>query len=255
MASSPLSQTLIMTEHQRRGASMLIVEPVEAERPIAHNAVQALRFGGVSITDTYLNALERFRERRFTHVLFSTADSSMPGPAFVTKLLEYDPRIVAVPCSRDPRTEQVFELLQAGARGFIVKPFTPEMLDLGISHATNGEPISDVVLQARDRNEAFAALIAGCLDRLAVALRQGRQYDGAKREAARLQEALQNTVRLANMFCQGGPERFSKDLETFMIKIGGGPASRLGRLRRKLKTQRKQSPDGDQSTDEESGEE
>jgi len=229
---------MLMTEHQRRASSMLIVEPVEAERPVTHNAIQSLRFGSVSVTDSFANALERFRERRFTHVLFSTADNSMPGPAFVANLLENDPRVIAVPCSRDPRTEEVFELLQVGARGFIVKPFTPEMLDIGISHATNGEPISDVVLQAKDRNEAFAALIAGCLDRLAVALRQGRQYEGARREAARLKEVLQNTIRLSHMFCQGGPERFSRDLETFMLKIGGGPASRLGRLRRKLKTKR-----------------
>ena len=104
--------------------------------------------------------------------------------------------------------------------------------------ATKGEPISDKVLGARDRNEALVAMMMTSVDRLATVFRQSQQFETAKRALPNAMAALARAADLAHTFAKGGEEGLIESLENFCIKQSNGPATRLGRLRKRLSTTR-----------------
>ena len=129
-------------------------------------------------------------------------------------------------------------LLLLGAKGYLVKPFTRDSLDLSVTLATKGEPIPDIVRQARDRNEALVAIMMSSLDRLATVHRQAKQFETALRERPRAQAAFRRASDLAQMFAKGGEDGLADALERFCVEKSKGPATRLGRLRKRLSSTR-----------------
>ena len=134
--------------------------------------------------------------------------------------------------------DDVFNLLILGAKGYLCKPFTIDTVDLAIVNATKGEPIADAVLQARDRNEALVAILMQSLDKAATILRQAQQFETARREVPRAMNGLKRASELALTFAKDGEAGILEALERFCIERSKGPATRLGRLRKRLKTKR-----------------
>ena len=149
--------------------------------------------------------------------------------------------------------EDVFDLLILGAKGYLVKPFTIDTIEEAILHASKGEPLADAVLQAKDRNEALVAILMTSLDKTALLHRQAEQFETAKRELPRSINIFRRSADLAKTFAKGGEEALIEAMERFCIERSKGPASRLGRLRKRLKTGKADSSvdigDGDESSD------
>lgn len=154
------------------------------------------------------------------------------------KIFEIDDQLIAIPASANPNVDDVFDLLVSGARGYLVKPVTIDAVEDAILMATKGEPIADAVLHAKDRNEALVAIMMSSLDRTATTLRQAQQFETAKREVPRMMAGLRRAAELAMTFCKGGSDGLLIALEKFCIERSKGPATRLGRLRKRLKTTR-----------------
>lgn len=228
-----------LSVHDRRKISVLVVDQSLGDRAILTSALQTFGLQGVSTAESCVIALERMSQRKFSHVIFSATDSSMSTVSFMLRLLELEPSVVALPASHSPSTDQVFELLQKGARGYLVKPFSSTSLEAALAMATKGEAFPETVLHAKDRNEAFSAIVAAALDKLATAMRQSERFETARRELPKLRANMHRSLEVAHLFCQGGPERFSADLADFMLKLADGPATRLGRLRSRLRKQRR----------------
>lgn len=229
------SREFFLSDSERRGISLLVVDQAVSDRSILASTLQSYGIPVVSAAESCVIAIERVNQRKFTHVIFSANDSSMPASAFLTRLLALEPDVIAIPASHSPRTDHVFELLQRGARGYLVKPFTSDSLEEALALATKGEPFPEVVLNAKDRNEAFAAMIATSLDRLTIAMRQAAQFETARFEIPYLRARFRRAVEIASLFSQGGPPRFTADLIEFMTRISSGPASALGRIRKRLR--------------------
>ena len=119
-----------------------------------------------------------------------------------------------------------------------MKPFTIESLDLAVVNATKGEPIAEVVLNAKDRNEALVAILMQSLDLVATVMRQAQQFETAQRELPRVMATFRRSSDLAKTFSKGGPEGLLEALEKFCIERSQGPATRLGRLRKRLRSKR-----------------
>ena len=230
--------TVTMTPSERAKANVLIIEPDANERNNMRTALKSLGYGAFTDVPNHLMALEKLVERKITHVLFDAKKTNMPPKDFLFKVLENDASIVAIPCSYEPEIDDVFDMLIMGARGYLVKPFTADSLDIAIVMATKGEPISDVVLNAQDRNEALVAILMSSLDKAATILRQSYQFETAKREIPRAMNALRRSAELAKTFCKGGNEGLINALEKFCIERSKGPATRLGRLRKRLHNNR-----------------
>ena len=229
---------LILSTNERQKASVLVVESDNQERHNFRTALKSLGYGAIGDAPNHAVGLERMAERKFTHIIFDAKKTNMPPNEFVTKVFEIDNSIIAMPGSVEPNVDDVFGLLILGAKGYIVKPFTVEALDNAIVQATKGEPMADAVLKARDRNEALVAIMMSSLDKAATILRQANQFETAKREIPRAIARLHRAAELAKMFAKDGEEGLLLAMETFCIERSKGPASKLGRLRKRLSTGR-----------------
>lgn len=225
---------LAMSPVERSKASVLIVESDSNERNNLRVALKSLGYGSFTDVPSHAQALEKLQERKITHVLFDSKKTNISPQEFLHKVLENDNTIVAIPASYDPNVDDVFDLLIMGARGFLVKPFTAETLEKSIVMATKGEPLPDMVLNAKDRNEALVAILMGSLDKAATIMRQSLQFETAKREIPRAMVSLRRSAELAKTFAKGGNTGLIEAIEKFCIERSKGPATRLGRLRKRL---------------------
>ncbi|NDC36789.1 MAG: response regulator [Proteobacteria bacterium] len=232
------STGLVITQAERNRSQVLIVEADAGERNNLRTAIKSLGYAGISDAPNHAAALERLQQRKFTHVVFDAKKTNMPPRDFLVKVLEMDKEVVAIPSSFEPNVDDVFDLLIVGARGYLCKPFTADTVEASIVMATKGEPIADVVLQAKDRNEALVAIMMTSLDKTATILRQSQQFETAKREIPRSFATLRRAAELARTFSKGGDEGLIEALEKFCIERGKGPATRLGRLRKRLQSTR-----------------
>lgn len=236
MSSSQPSTDLSQVE--RSVANILVVEPEPSERNLMRTMLKGLGYLGVAESPNHLASLDKFEGRKFTHIIFDAKRGNYPLTEWFTQVMEIAPNIIAIPSSANPSVDDVFELLLLGAKGYLVKPFTRDTLDLSVTLATKGEPIPDIVKQARDRNEALVAIMMSSLDRLATVHRQSKQFETALRELPRAQAALQRASDLALMFAKGGENGLVDALERFCVEKSRGPATRLGRLRKRLSSTR-----------------
>lgn len=232
------SGALIMSPMERAKASVLIVEADAMERNNLRAAIKTLGYGGLSDAPNHGVAIERMEQRKFTHIIFDAKKTNMPPREFLQKILEMDKSTVCIPSSTEPNVDDVFDLLIGGARGYLCKPFTADTVESAIVMATKGDPIADAVLQAKDRNEALVAIMMSSLDKTATILRQALQFETAKREIPRSMASLRRSAELAKTFAKGGNDGLVDAMEKFCIERSKGPATRLGRLRKRLKTTR-----------------
>lgn len=232
------SVPLAMSPAERARACVLVIEPDANERNNMRAALKTLGYGSYWDVPNHAQALEKMAERHVTHILFDAKKTNISPKEFLHKVLELDNTVIAIPCSYEPDIDDVFDLLIMGAKGYLVKPFTADTVEQSIVMASKGEPISDAVLHAKDRNEALVAIMMGSLDKAATIMRQSYQFETAKREIPRAMSGLRRSAELARTFAKGGQEGLIMALEKFCIERSKGPATRLGRLRKRLQNQR-----------------
>lgn len=229
---------MVLSASERQKASVLVVESDNQERHNFRNALKQLGYGGIGDAPNHSAALERMAERKFSHIIFDAKKTTMPSSEFLKKVFEVDDSIIAMPSSVEPNVDDVFGLLILGAKGYIVKPITMDTVDQAIVQATKGEPLAEAVLKAKDRNEALVAIMMSSLDKAATILRQANQFETAKREIPRAIARLHRAAELAKTFAKDGEDGLLTAMETFCIERSKGPASKLGRLRKRLSTTR-----------------
>jgi DNA-binding NarL/FixJ family response regulator len=227
-----------MSPAERAAASILIVETEAGDRSNLRTALKNLAFATLADAPNHLAALEKFNDRKFTHLIFDAKKTNYPIKEWLQKIMEISPGIIAIATSSNPSIDDVFDLLVVGAKGYLVKPFTFDSVDQAVLSATKGEPFSDAVLNAKDRNEALVAIMMSSLDKFATIYRQSQQFETAKRELPRAMGALKRSSDLAQTFAKGGVEGLIEALERFCIERSKGPASKLGRLRKRLNNTR-----------------
>ena len=229
---------LSLTAAERARASILVVESDANDRNLMRPVLKNLGYGSFTDVPNHATAIEKFQERKITHVIFDARKTNIPPKDFLKKILEMDRSVIAIPSSNDPNIDEVFDLLVLGARGYLVKPYTVESVEIGIVMATKGDPMSDAVLNAKDRNEALVAIMMGSLDKAATTLRQATQFETARRDIPKAFTALKRSAELAKTFCKGGEEGLLTALEKFCLERSQGPATKLWRLRKRLSSVR-----------------
>ncbi len=238
MISDQRDNSVTLSTAERSKSSILIVESEAADRNNMRVAFKSLGYGGFGDAPNHATALARLSQRKFTHVIFEAKKTNMPPKEFLHKVFEGDSSIIAIPSSYEPNVDDVFDLLIMGAKGYLVKPFTQDSVDQAVVMATKGEPMSEAVLQARDRNEALIAILMASVDKTATILRQAQQFETARREIPRCMAGMRRSAELAKNFAKGGEAALMEAMERFCIERSKGPATKLGRLRKRLKTVR-----------------
>ncbi|MCB0324692.1 MAG: response regulator [Bdellovibrionales bacterium] len=238
MSSSKSQQPL-----SRSAAAILVVIRSNHINNQLRMALKTLGFAKLTSVAAHSAGLERLKSlsfgRKYDFVLYDAKDTDMPAVEFVQKAVETEPDSILIAASAEPRIDDVFGQLRAGARGFLVLPFTPESLEQVVFRAMEGPPFSESVLRAPDRNAALVGCVLNNLYRLSVLMRQIRQYPHVGKDLPRYRRAFSESMDLALTFCEAGKEHELREkiLEECVARANAA-ASRLGRTRLKLNKER-----------------
>ena len=239
----------LVTGIDRKNAAMLIVESDFQTKNTIRNTLTSLGIAALSDAADHSAAIRKMEGRHFTHLLFEAKRINIPVADFLSQALERYPSLIAIPTSFEPTVDDVFNLLTIGARGYLVKPFTTDSLDLAITMASRGDSISESILHAKDRNEALASLCMTALDKLVIVKRQALQFETAKREVPRAVAAFRRAAEIAKTFAKDGDDALLEAIMDFCIDRANGPASRLGRLRKRLEGRKSERVKSSDNTD------
>ena len=109
---------LEMSFDERNKASVLVIEPDTNVRNRFREVLNGIDFTNQYLANDHVSGLKILESRNFTHIIFPAADTNMPASDFLRTVMDFDPNTVALPTSNDPNVDDVFELLQLGARGY-----------------------------------------------------------------------------------------------------------------------------------------
>jgi two-component system, chemotaxis family, chemotaxis protein CheY len=113
-----------------RRTPILVVDDYKTMVRIVRNLLHQLGFEDVDEANDGASALAKLRARRFGLVISDWAMEPMDGLELLRQV-RADPQLRTLPfimITAENRTERVAKAEQAGANGYIVKPFTAETL-------------------------------------------------------------------------------------------------------------------------------
>lgn len=120
--------------------SILIVDDYKTMVRIVRNLLNQLGFQDVDEANDGATALAKLRARRFGLVISDWAMEPMNGLELLQQV-RADPDLKTLPfimITAENRKERVAKAEQAGANGYIVKPFTAETLNDRIARVMSG---------------------------------------------------------------------------------------------------------------------
>jgi DNA-binding NarL/FixJ family response regulator len=235
------NSNLTMSLSERKSCNILIVEDRINERVTLKGALRSLDFNNISEATSHSVAIKKLESRNFTHMIFQARKSDMLTIEFLEQVLSINENLVCIPSSSEPKVDDVFALILAGASGYLCFPFTLDSLDVTIIQATKGDAISDDFLRADDRNEALISIAMTNLDSTANLLKQAKKRYSLKYELEQETEKFRTSCNVARIFAQGGDQGFLDSLQKFLIKCSWRPTTKLGKLRRELSSKRMKS--------------
>jgi len=107
-----------------------VVDDFESMRRIVGQLLRDMGFRDVTLADDGATALALLRQDDFGLLLTDWHMPQMDGLDLV-RAVRADPRLNAIPIlmvSTEATREQIIEAVRAGVNGYVVKPFTPQIL-------------------------------------------------------------------------------------------------------------------------------
>ncbi|MBZ0252367.1 MAG: chemotaxis response regulator CheY [Candidatus Methylomirabilis sp.] len=114
-----------------RDLTILVVDDFSTMRNILKNILRQLGFNNIAEADSGQTALQRLSERKFDLVI---SDWNMPvmNGIELLKAIRANEATKTIPVlmvTAEAKKENVVEAVQAGVNNYVVKPFTPEVLE------------------------------------------------------------------------------------------------------------------------------
>lgn len=113
---------------------VLVVDDFESMRRIVGQLLREMGFRDITLADDGATALALLRQDDFGLLLTDWHMPQMDGLELV-RAVRADPRLNAIPIlmvSAEATREQIIEAVRAGVNGYVVKPFTPQILSAKI---------------------------------------------------------------------------------------------------------------------------
>jgi CheY-like chemotaxis protein len=235
-----------MTPAERCRATILLVEPNTADRSHLKACLRSLGFVTIVECPSQNAALDVLGGRRYSHILFDAIKGTMSPDVFVSRARDINgDDTVIIATSHEPQLDDVIGLVTKGARGYLRKPFSVDLLEEAVELATKGDPIHEAVLNAEDRNEALLSVVVATMDKAADIAKQAKRYHTASRELPSALQALRRSVYFARTFAKGGEEGYFDALVACFSTCADEPSSRLGKVRQRLNRRRSKNREKD----------
>lgn len=189
-------------------------------------------------TPSHTVGVTEVKQTRFTHVFFDLYNADMPTVSFVEKILELDPDTTVIAVTLQPQIDDIFKLLRAGTRGFLVYPFSPETLEEVFITATSKIRVSEAIFHSDERNVPLAESVLNSLDRLCSAISTSRNKLGLRDHLDHMMSEFRESAELGARYSQGGHDAFLETIvDTCVNRANNGPR-RLKKIREHLRQQR-----------------
>ena len=190
-------------------------------------------------TPANMNGISQLAGSKFTHVFFDLGRMEPETLSFARKILEIDADVTLIAVATEPQVDHIFRLLQVGARGCLVVPFSNQTLEQVFIQATTNVRISEAVFQSKNRNIPLAEGVINSLDRLASAMANVRNTAATAGALPQLLSEFRETTQTAFTHCEGSKEMLREAIIDTCISRASGKPRRLRKIRDYLQEQRK----------------
>ena len=234
-----------LTEARHR-VSVLIVCKKGTNSSALRNALISIGFDQIAACNNYVAGLSEAKERSAQLILFDAETpegSGMSAKQYVEAVQQVSKNPVLIAVSMEPSGEDLFELLKSGAKGFLSPPLTSAALEEVFSQIQAGFELSEEVLQAEDKDEAFAELIREQLDTVAASIKAASNANESADAISKRAKGLYDVVKMAQFFSESDDEALMQKvlkrcLEHAERVDDEAEKSRLRKTREMLKKQR-----------------
>lgn len=121
-------------------AKILVVDDAKFMRRVLRHTLGEAGYKDIAEAENGEEALLRYRRERPDLVLLDITMPGMPGMEALSRLLALDPTAKVLLCSAVGQDSVVQTAIQAGACGFVKKPFSPQELLAAVAAALPGTP-------------------------------------------------------------------------------------------------------------------
>jgi DNA-binding NarL/FixJ family response regulator len=223
-----------MTPRDRRRCCVLAIEPDPSERSILRYALSNLGYGQVVDSASHRRGMHLIKQDSFSHIVFAANPNHEAALDFLLDTLQVDAKIVALPIAPSATVSQVFDMIRAGAKGYLLKPFSSLALDETLSIATKADPVPNLINDVGNDTEAFISITASCLDKLVDSLRDLKAGKCTREEVEHTRTNLKQMTLLARTLGQCPEQDFVKFVTEKFFEIARHKVTRLERLRKQL---------------------
>lgn len=201
----------------RREAKFLVIEQERAQRLNIKSLLLALGFSSVSDAADYQTAEIKCQDQIFTHIIFDIEAKSGNPLAFLEIILGRNPDTICIPACFNPKADAVFQVILAGARGFLCKPITSEAVENSVALAGRLQKLLPEVSNASSRNEALAAMITTALDKAAASLKAARTDPTHVKIFSAHLDSLRHVIEISQTLAEGNQEELLEILNEYII--------------------------------------
>jgi two-component system, chemotaxis family, chemotaxis protein CheY len=120
----------------------LVVDDFATIRRIVKGVINELGYSNVTEADDGSTALPLLRDGNFDFLITDWNMPGMPGLELL-KAVRANPKLAKLPVlmvTAEAKREQIIEAAQAGVNGYIIKPFTAEVLKKKLTKILNAVP-------------------------------------------------------------------------------------------------------------------
>lgn len=108
--------------------SILIVDDVGTVRSFLHQTLTHLGIEHVKEASTATQCIKACEENRFDIIFLDIELPDGDGKELIARLTEISPEVNVVMVSAHSTVENVKDAIERGAKGFVVKPFSPKKI-------------------------------------------------------------------------------------------------------------------------------
>ncbi len=128
------------------GMKFLVVDDFATMRRIVKSVLNELGYGNVTEADDGSTALPMLRDGEYEFLITDWNMPGMPGLELL-KAVRGNPKLASMPVlmlTAEAKRDQILEAVKAGVNGYVVKPFTPDVLKKRLAKILN-EAMNDAV--------------------------------------------------------------------------------------------------------------
>ncbi len=228
-----------MDQINLKGSSVLVVC---SETSVSHQLRGTLQeLGVVDVVGVFSHSdgLARASDKKFTHIFFDCEPTDMAPLEFIEKIQEINESTGLIVVASKIDMEEVFTMLRAGARSFLLVPFTFEAVEESMKHILQEYQIREDLLEDEDLSGTLTEVMLtnfNMLCRLRSLLNSSSASHELQKMVDERQRVFRDSVELARSAGEG--DAFINHIVDRCLQHAAQSNTRLNKVRQRLRKAR-----------------